>query len=580
MNAMESWTKHLTAYLADLFAHAGGPIIAAQIENEYGSWEWYTGAAGEKYIHWAIDMAQALSIPQLPWIMCKQDDMSHANTIDTCNGFYCHDWLPQHFAAHPSQPGMYTELWLGWFQHWGEPAPSRPASDVAYAVARWFAAGGTYLSYYMFFGGTSFARTVGGPGIITSYDYDAPLDEYGRRHQPKYDHLAALHAVLQQHSHALLAAKAAPAPVKLGEQQLAYSYAAGGDSLTFLINNATAAASVKWAGNSISLPAWSVLLLDASGKVLYNTAATTQQQQQDSTVQAEWRSASSLKWTAWQEPAGLWNGTPKHVYSHPPEQYSLTNDTTDYLWYVRNVTIDGHAQLNVTDFHDVLHVFQDASLLASARDNVTHVVTPLQAPSPAAPAQLQLLTVTMGMLNFGAGEMMTNFSRGLLGSVSLDGQPLSGWRVQPGLRGQALAIYTVEGKKRVDWHSVSAADKHAPLRWFSATFSLPPWAVGNSSAVLSLDLAGMTKGFLWVNGNPVGRYWLLDGTQGDCSHCSPSQGGYEASMCRVRCGQPSQRYYRLDNDWLQAEGNVVTLFEEVGGDPSGIALASPAIGVH
>lgn len=28
-------------------------------------------------------------------------------------------------------------------------------------------------------GGTSFGRTTGGPFLTTSYDYDAPLDEYG-----------------------------------------------------------------------------------------------------------------------------------------------------------------------------------------------------------------------------------------------------------------------------------------------------------------------------------------------------------------------------------------------------------------
>lgn len=30
-----------------------------------------------------------------------------------------------------------------------------------------------------YFGGTNFGRTAGGPLIATSYDYDAPIDEYG-----------------------------------------------------------------------------------------------------------------------------------------------------------------------------------------------------------------------------------------------------------------------------------------------------------------------------------------------------------------------------------------------------------------
>lgn len=30
-------------------------------------------------------------------------------------------------------------------------------------------------------GGTNFGRTAGGPFITTSYDYDAPIDEYGEK---------------------------------------------------------------------------------------------------------------------------------------------------------------------------------------------------------------------------------------------------------------------------------------------------------------------------------------------------------------------------------------------------------------
>ena len=36
-----------------------------------------------------------------------------------------------------------------------------------------------YILFYQFHGGTNFGRTAGGPFIATSYDYDAPLDEYG-----------------------------------------------------------------------------------------------------------------------------------------------------------------------------------------------------------------------------------------------------------------------------------------------------------------------------------------------------------------------------------------------------------------
>lgn len=34
---------------------------------------------------------------------------------------------------------------------------------------------------YQYHGGTNFGRTSGGPFITTSYDYDAPIDEYGKK---------------------------------------------------------------------------------------------------------------------------------------------------------------------------------------------------------------------------------------------------------------------------------------------------------------------------------------------------------------------------------------------------------------
>jgi hypothetical protein len=47
------------------------------------------------------------------------------------------------------------------FVQGGEVKPTRPTEDVAFSVARWFARGGTYNAYYMWFGGTNFGRTAG-----------------------------------------------------------------------------------------------------------------------------------------------------------------------------------------------------------------------------------------------------------------------------------------------------------------------------------------------------------------------------------------------------------------------------------
>jgi len=34
---------------------------------------------------------------------------------------------------------------------------------------------------WQYHGGTNFGRTAGGPFVTTSYDYDAPIDEYGEK---------------------------------------------------------------------------------------------------------------------------------------------------------------------------------------------------------------------------------------------------------------------------------------------------------------------------------------------------------------------------------------------------------------
>jgi hypothetical protein len=96
--------------------------------------------------------------------MCVQDNVP--SLVNTCNGFYCDNWIG-HSRNYRQQPGMFTENWSGWFSNWGDLRPTRPAEDLALSVAMWVAEGGTYNAYYMWFGGTNFARTAGGPGITT-----------------------------------------------------------------------------------------------------------------------------------------------------------------------------------------------------------------------------------------------------------------------------------------------------------------------------------------------------------------------------------------------------------------------------
>lgn len=175
-----------------------------QIENEYGNVEWQYGYNGHRYISWAADLANSLDTG-VPWIMCQTGDA--LTVISACNGFYCDNWIPRHKFLKPHEPQMFTELWSGWYQYWKDPKPIRPAEDIAFSVARFIARGGTYFSYYMWHGGTNFGRS-GADFQTTSYDYDAPITEYGFPAWPKYHHLSKLHHILMDYSDLILANEA------------------------------------------------------------------------------------------------------------------------------------------------------------------------------------------------------------------------------------------------------------------------------------------------------------------------------------------------------------------------------------
>ncbi|WP_322513075.1 beta-galactosidase, partial [Chloroflexus sp.] len=87
----------------------------------------------------------------------------------------------------PDNPLIVSELWSGWFDNWGGHRQARKtAAKLDVTLHQLTAVGCAGFSHWMWAGGTNFGywggRTVGGDLIhmTTSYDYDAPVDEYGR----------------------------------------------------------------------------------------------------------------------------------------------------------------------------------------------------------------------------------------------------------------------------------------------------------------------------------------------------------------------------------------------------------------
>ncbi|KAL0317452.1 UNVERIFIED_CONTAM: Beta-galactosidase 15 [Sesamum angustifolium] len=256
MNEMQNFTSLIVDMMKKekLFASQGGPIILAQIENEYGNVISSYGDAGKAYMNWCANMANSLDIG-VPWIMCQQND-APTSVINTCNGWYCDQFTPNN----PNSPKMWTENWTGWFKNWGGKDPYRTAEDLAFSVARFFQLGGSFQNYYMYHGGTNFGRTSGGPYITTTYDYDAPLNEFGSLNQPKYGHLKQLHDVLHSIEKTLTYGNISS--TDYGNSVSATIYSTNDQQTCFFGNaNTTTDATVTYQGVKYNVPAWSVSIL-------------------------------------------------------------------------------------------------------------------------------------------------------------------------------------------------------------------------------------------------------------------------------------------------------------------------------
>ncbi|KAG0491678.1 hypothetical protein HPP92_005076 [Vanilla planifolia] len=232
-----------------LFAPQGGPIILTQIENEYGNVEGPYGQEGKMYINWCAQLAESYQVG-VPWIMCQQDDAPQ----------------PMKIGLDGKQNNALR------FKAWDKPDPHRLAEDLAFSVARFFQSSGTFQNYYMYHGGTNFRRTTGGPYITTTYDYDAPLDEYGNIRQPKWGHLRNLHISIKKMEHALTFGGANTAELGNGLSVTKFS-GYGVVPGCFLANkNTTADATLEFEGNKYFLPAWSISVLPDCKQEVYNTA--------------------------------------------------------------------------------------------------------------------------------------------------------------------------------------------------------------------------------------------------------------------------------------------------------------------
>lgn len=181
----------------------GGPIIALQIENEYGSY-----GNDSKYLAYLEKAYRDRGVEE---ILFTSDGPTHWMLS---GGTFSNVWKTINFGSKTKEsfeffqqyqkglPKMIMEFWIGWFDHWGYEHITRPAEELREEL-NYMMENDISVNFYMFHGGTNFGFMNGANYhdeqrcTVTSYDYDALLTEAGDL-TPKY-HLVK--EILAKYSH-------------------------------------------------------------------------------------------------------------------------------------------------------------------------------------------------------------------------------------------------------------------------------------------------------------------------------------------------------------------------------------------
>jgi beta-galactosidase len=191
MNAAENYMARLASEIKSFLITNGGPVIMLQVENEYGSFgndRIYMTRLKEVWLKNGIDIpfftgdgptTYMLEAGSLPGCAVGLDSGGSLADFELAN------------KMNPGVPVFSSETYPGWLTHWGEKWARPDTADLIKEV-KFLMDNNKSFNLYVIHGGTNYGFTAGansgGKGYepdVTSYDYDAPIDEQGNA-TPKY----------------------------------------------------------------------------------------------------------------------------------------------------------------------------------------------------------------------------------------------------------------------------------------------------------------------------------------------------------------------------------------------------------
>ncbi|NOT51311.1 MAG: beta-galactosidase [Chitinophagaceae bacterium] len=187
MKAVEGYINRISKEIKPLLCSNGGPILMLQIENEYGSFGNDKQYLEELRKLW---IKNGINIPFFtadgPTAFMLEAGNIDGTAIGLDSGSSEADF-EQAKKRNPNVPSFSSETYPGWLTHWGETF-ARPDTNNLKKEVEFLLKSKRSFNLYVIHGGTNFGFTAGANAFsptqyqpdITSYDYDAPINEQGR----------------------------------------------------------------------------------------------------------------------------------------------------------------------------------------------------------------------------------------------------------------------------------------------------------------------------------------------------------------------------------------------------------------